>query len=163
VTGFSIVSFLVREVPMTKLAVLDTTVQKTHEWLRDISKGLGFDNDRAAYAALRAVLHGLRDLLATDQVARFGAQLPMLVRGIYYEGWNPVSPLTGGQKRNDFLQTIGKELHDHSELRNAAHVARIVFGVVAMHVTAGEVDKIVHSLPRETRELWPQPSTRDAQ
>jgi uncharacterized protein (DUF2267 family) len=67
---------------MTKLSVLDTTVQKTHEWLRDIKEGLGFDNDRAAYAALRATLHGLRDLLATDQVARFGAQLPMLVRGI---------------------------------------------------------------------------------
>ncbi len=74
---------------MTKLDVLDTTVQKTHEWLRDIKDELGFDNDHAAYAALRATLHGLRDLLVTDQVARFGAQLPMLVRGIYYEGWNP--------------------------------------------------------------------------
>jgi uncharacterized protein (DUF2267 family) len=147
---------------MTKLGVLDTTVQKTHEWLRDIKQGLGFDNDRAAYAALRATLHGLRNLLATDQVARFGAQLPMLVRGLYYEGWDPTSPLAGGQRRDEFLQTVGRELHDHPELRNAQHVTRIVFGVVAAHVTAGEVEKIVHSLPREVRALWPQPSAKIA-
>ena len=147
---------------MTKLGVLDTTVQKTHEWLRDIKDGLGFDNDRAAYAALRATLHGLRDLLATDQVARFGAQLPMLVRGIYYEGWNPASPSTGGQRRNDFLEAVGRELRDHPELRNAERVARIVFGAIATHVTPGETEKIVHSLPREVRALWPQPPSQNA-
>ncbi len=148
---------------MTKLGVLDTTVQKTHEWLRDIKEGLGFDNDRAAYAALRATLHGLRDLLATDLVAQLGAQLPMLVRGIYYEGWNPASTLTGGQRRHDFLEAVRRELREHLELRDAERVARIVFGVVATHVTSGETEKIVHSLPREVRALWPQPSSQNVQ
>ncbi len=144
---------------MTQLAVLDTTVQKTHEWLRDIKKGLGFDNDRAAYAALRATLHSLRDLLGTDQVAQFGAQLPMLVRGIYYEGWNPVPTATGRPAGHDFLETARHELRDHLELRNTEHVTRIVFSVIAMHLTSGEIGHIVSTLPREVRALWPQPSS----
>ena len=141
---------------MAELGVLDTTLQKTHEWLRDIKEELGFDNDHAAYAALRATLHGLRDQLATDHVARFGAQLPMLVRGIYYEGWDPPSPAAGGRERPDFLESLRHELRDHPELRDTERAARIVFSVIAMHVAPGEVRKISHALPRELRALWPQ-------
>ena len=141
---------------MTKVAALDATVQKTHEWLRDIKSELGFDNDRAAYAALRATLHGLRDLLGTDQVALLGAQLPMLVRGMYYEGWNPAA--AGARHRGDFLETLRHELRDHLELRDVRRVAGIVLGVIQAHLSAGEVEKIVHALPKEVRALWPEPS-----
>jgi uncharacterized protein (DUF2267 family) len=148
---------------MTKVGVLDSTVQKTHEWLRDIKEGLGLDDDQAAYAALRATLHGLRDLLGTDQVAQFGAQLPMLVRGIYYEGWNPASTLRAGRHRHEFLEAIRHELRDHIELHDAERVARIVFDVVTARVTPGEVEKIMRSLPREVRALWSQPASQNAQ
>jgi uncharacterized protein (DUF2267 family) len=100
----------------------------------------------------------LRDQLVTDQVARFGAQLPMLVRGIYYEGWNPDSPAAGRRERHDFLESIRHELRDHAELRDPERAARIVFAVIAMHVTPGEVHKIVGALPRDIRALWPLPS-----
>lgn len=148
---------------MTQLGVLDTTIQKTHEWLRDIKKELGFDNDHAAYAALRATLHGLRDLIGTDQVARLGAQFPMLIRGIYYEGWNPAPIATARSSRNGFLDAVRHELRDHHELQNTERVARIVFGVIATHVTAGEIEHIVPSLPREVRALWPQPAVKNAE
>jgi len=139
---------------MSKLAVLDTTVQKTHEWLRDIKTGLGFDNDRAAYAALRATLHGLRDLLGTEQVAHLGAQLPILVRGVFYEGWQPSAVVPERRDADAFLDRIGHALRDHPELGDPARVARIVFGVLGEHLTAGEVDKVVHTLPRQVRALW---------
>lgn len=148
---------------MSKVGVLDSTVRKTHEWLRDIKDGLGLDNDRAAYAALRATLHGLRDLLGTDQVAQFGAQLPILVRGIYYEGWNPPSSLRAERRRHDFLEAIRQELREHLELCDAEHVARVVFDVVTMHVAPGEIEKIARSLPREVRALWLQPSSENVQ
>lgn len=147
---------------MTKAGVLDSSLQKAHEWLRDIKEGLGIDDDRAAYAALRATLHGLRDLLGTDQVARFGAQLPMLVRGIYYEGWNPSPTATGERQRSDFLEAVRHELRENLELRDAERVARIVFDVITMHLTTGEIDKTVRSLPREIRALWPQATSQNA-
>jgi hypothetical protein len=48
---------------MTKAAVLDTSLQRTHEWLHEIGREIGFDNEPAAYAALRATLHAVRDRL----------------------------------------------------------------------------------------------------
>lgn len=137
---------------MTKLAVVDTTVHKTYEWLRDVRVGLGFDNERAAYAALRATLHGIRDLLPTDQVAQLGAQLPMLVRGLYYEGWNPV--VKRDRQRQDFLGSVAHELHDHLELRDTVRVTRVVLAALGSKLSPGEARKIMDCLPREVRELW---------
>jgi uncharacterized protein (DUF2267 family) len=140
---------------MTRLAVFDTTVQKTEAWLRDIREGLGIDDEAAAYAALRATLHAVRDLLATDQVARFGAQMPILVRGLYYEGWDPAPAGAEPRRKAAFLEAIRHELREQLELRDAERVARIVLDVVTRHMTPGEVAKIAHGLPREVRALWP--------
>ncbi len=75
----------------TGLSVFDVTVQKTNIWLNDLMELLQCEDRHRAYFALRTVLHALRDHLAVDMAADLGAQLPMLVRGFYYEGWRPSS------------------------------------------------------------------------
>jgi uncharacterized protein (DUF2267 family) len=142
---------------MTRLAVLETTVQKTHEWLRDIKEGLGFDNDRAAYAALRAVLHALRGLFGADDIAHLGAQLPMLIRGIYYEGWDPTPAWREKRREQAFLAAVARELHGHLELQDTERVARVVLRIIAQNLTPGETHKIIALLPHELRALWPAP------
>ncbi len=74
---------------MTGLEVFDSTVQKTNIWLNDILEELHWEDRNKAYMALRTTLHALRDRLTLEEVAQFSAQLPMLIRGIYYEGWDP--------------------------------------------------------------------------
>jgi uncharacterized protein (DUF2267 family) len=140
---------------VTKVAVLDST-QKTREWLRDIRDELGIDDDQAAYAALRATLHAVRDCLNTDEAAQFGAQLPMLVRGLYYEGWNPPVGRPRIGDANGFLAAVRHELREHLELQDAAHVANAVLGVVDRYTSAGEVDRVVAGLPWQMEELWPR-------
>lgn len=139
---------------MAQLAVIESTVQKTHEWLGDIKARLGFDNDHAAFAALRAVLHAVRDHLPTDDAAHLGAELPLLVRGLYYEGWDP-SFGPANAERHHCLDSIRHALRDHAELQNTEHVTRIVLGVLDLHLAPGESTKIAHVLPRELRSLWP--------
>ena len=71
----------------TRLDVFDSTPQKTYVWLNDIMEELTYEGDRkATYVALRSVLHALRDHLSVEEAADLGAQLPLLIRGIYYEG-----------------------------------------------------------------------------
>src|SRR5512135_597401 len=103
---------------MTKAAVLDTSLQRTHEWLHEIGQALGFGNERAAYVALRATLHAVRDRLPTELVAHFGAEMPMLVRGIYYDGWHPSAVGLKEAHAKDFCASMRRELQGHDELQD---------------------------------------------
>ena len=40
-----------------------------------------------AYAVLRSVLHALRDCLPPAEVVKFSAQMPMMVKGVFFDGW----------------------------------------------------------------------------
>jgi uncharacterized protein (DUF2267 family) len=139
---------------MTSAPILDTSVQRAHEWLHDIGRGLGFDNEHAAHAALRATLHAVRDRLPVELVAHFGAGLPTMIRGIYYDGWHPSAARLKAAHAEDFAQSMRHELHGHSELQNAEQVAMAVMGVIGERMEPGQIDHILDALPKQVRELW---------
>jgi uncharacterized protein (DUF2267 family) len=62
---------------------------------------------RRAYRALAAVLHALRDRLTVDEVAQLGAQLPILVRGLYYDQWHhPAGKPDRLRHKEEFLAAV---------------------------------------------------------
>jgi uncharacterized protein (DUF2267 family) len=139
----------------TGLEVFDETLHKTNTWLKEIAQVLGPDRHRA-YHALRAVLHCLRDRLTVDEAAQLGDQLPMLVRGIYYEAWHPAGKPEKIRTREEFLARISTHLPKARPI-NAEDAARAVFQVLEKHVTAGEIQDVVQAMPQEIRTLWPRP------
>ena len=71
------------------LEVLDSTYQKTQEWIGQLAENSHLEKGDA-YKALRAVVLTLRDRLPMEEAVHFGAQLPMLtgasltmVSGVY--------------------------------------------------------------------------------
>ncbi|MFW6060538.1 MAG: DUF2267 domain-containing protein [Phycisphaeraceae bacterium] len=139
------------------VSVFDQTLQKTHAWLDSLTHQAHLENHSQAYSALRAVLHALRDRLTVEEATDLGAQLPMLVRGIYYEGWNP-SKTPHKQERHlqPFLDDISREMRNASLTIDPVHAARSVFGLLQDKVSAGEIRDIKQMLPQEIRELWPE-------
>ena len=71
------------------LDVLDRSVEKANIWINDVATELGTTDRHEAYRALRAFLHVLRDRLPVAETAQLSAQLPLLVRGVFYENWRP--------------------------------------------------------------------------
>jgi uncharacterized protein (DUF2267 family) len=138
----------------TGLEVFDTTIQKTNIWLNDLERQAGFPNRHAAYKALRATLHALRDRLIIDEVAQLAAQLPMLIRGLYYEGWDPSSKPLRIRHRDEFLERIAQELKG-ADRTDPELAARGVFAVLALRVSEGEIEDIRHLLPAKLQDLWP--------
>src|SRR5687768_5992540 len=92
----------------TGLNVFDSTLQKTNGWLQAIEDEIGWDNHQEAYLALRGTLHAVRDYLPLNEGAHLAAQLPMLVRGIYYDGWDPSHVPAENRSREDFLQRVSE-------------------------------------------------------
>jgi uncharacterized protein (DUF2267 family) len=141
----------------TGLSVFDTTLQKTNQWLNDLMQLLDWRDKSKAYLALRATLHALRDRLPIDEVAQLAAQLPMLVRGFYYEGWDPTGKPEKERNKEQFLAHIARYFQD-DEVVDPEQVARAVFTVLAKHVSEGEVQDMRRVLPSALRSLWPPPA-----
>jgi uncharacterized protein (DUF2267 family) len=137
----------------TGLDVFDTTVQKTNIWLKDIMQALGWEDRHKAYGGLRTTLHALRDRLTPEETAQFGAQLPMLIRGLYYEGWTPTGKPDKVRHKVAFLAPIRDHFQDDWDV-DPEEVARAVLHVIATHVSAGEIEDILLLLPKELKELW---------
>lgn len=130
---------------------IDTTVQKTYRWLRELAAELGGVSREEAYDVLRGFLHTLRDRLIIQEAADLGAQLPMLIRGLYYEGWNP-SRVPLKMKAADFLELFAAEAGyplDASAERALKAANRILW----RHVSGGEAMDVWNCLPEDIREL----------
>jgi uncharacterized protein (DUF2267 family) len=138
---------------VTGLEVFDTTVHKTNTWLKRLMAIAGWHDRHLAYLGLRATLHALRDRLTVEEAAELAAQLPMLVRGIYYEGWDPSGKPLRIRHRDEFLAAIQRELPPQAPL-DAEPAARAVFQLLSERVADGEIDEVRQVLPAEIRELW---------
>jgi uncharacterized protein (DUF2267 family) len=139
---------------MTGLDVFDRTVHKTNSWLNELMEILGWDDRHKAYLALRVTLHALRDRLTVEETAQLGAQLPMLIRGFYYEGWDPTGKPLKVRQAEEFLARIEEHFSDDEQV-DAELVSRAVFTVLSNRVTEGEIEDVKHVLPAELRGLWP--------
>jgi uncharacterized protein (DUF2267 family) len=138
----------------TGLDVFDTTLHKTNSWLNDLMQVLGWQDRHKAYMALKATLHALRDRLTVEEVAQLGAQLPMLIRGFYYEGWDPTGKPLRVRHKEEFFARIEQEFREDDHI-DPQRVARAVFTVLAKRVSEGEIEDVKHVLPTEIRDLWP--------
>lgn len=138
----------------TGLRAFDETLHLTNAWLKDIMEGIGTENRNDAYAALRAVLQALRDRLPVDEAVHLGAQLPMLVRGFYYEGWHPAGRPYRERSKEQFLEHVEERMHGREHLE-AERVTRAVFRLLSEQLSGGEIEQVKHALPKPVRELWP--------
>jgi uncharacterized protein (DUF2267 family) len=139
----------------TGFAPFTTTIDKTNRILHEIETELGWPRERRnqSYAALRGVLHAVRDRLTVEETAQLGAQLPMLVRGIYYEGWDPTrTPVR--MHLDEFLQRIRQEF-PYDVPGGIEAVVRTVLGTLRQHVSEGEWADVKSAMPKDLATILP--------
>ena len=139
---------------MTLAASLSHAVQLTQQWLKELRNNGDLDDEAAALSALRAVLHQLRDRLTPEEAIDLAAQLPLIVRGIYFEAWRPVRTPQKLHTREEFIGGVAHKLRPHPIAAEAA--VRDVFALLAHHCDPGEIADVVDQLPTEIKELWPE-------
>jgi len=140
---------------MAHLTIINHASTQALDWIHEIQSEMHLPQEQSAYAALRAVLHTLRDRLPVKEAADLGGQLPTFVRGIYYEGWSPTGKPEKLRNETDFMQKVIDTMQNHAEV-NAGNAARAVFALLDRHVSHGEIDDVISVLPIGLRGLWPE-------
>jgi uncharacterized protein (DUF2267 family) len=137
-------------------SIIDRSAAAAHVWHRDVAEALETDDQRYAARALRAVLHALRDRLTVEEGAQLAAQLPTLIRGIYYENWTPgrTRRLTHGV--DGFLEHVAIEGRMAGETE-ASMAVEAVAAVLRRHVSEGELADVLAVLPATLRPLFEGP------
>ncbi len=136
----------------TGLDAFDKTIQESNLWLKAVMTHLGIVDKHRAYSTLRAVLHALRDRIGPENASHLGAQLPMLLRGVYYEGWHMAGTPTKERHKEQFLDHVRSGFPPSAEW-DAERATRVVFDVLWEKVDVGEMGKLLGALPREIKDL----------
>lgn len=132
---------------------LSIAAKAAEEWIDDLTRRLGWRDRRMVYLVLLATLHALRDAVGRDEAIYLGAQLPPLLRGLYYEGWHP-SARPAARSRTAFLERIHDGAHRDPGI-DAEEVARAVFALIAARLPAAEIEDAKAATPQFLHNLWP--------
>jgi uncharacterized protein (DUF2267 family) len=145
----------------TGLEVFDRTLHTTNVWLDEITAEIGPDR-HLAWHVLGAVLRSIRDEILVEQSAHFAAQLPLLVRGAYFDQYRPAAQPASARSQEEFIARIQHDL-DGTRPVNAEAAAAAVMRTLNRHVTEGQIRKVRDALPKGVRALWPEPQHKEPQ
>ncbi|MET7375163.1 DUF2267 domain-containing protein [Micromonospora arida] len=137
------------------ISAFESSLDKTNLILKDIENAYGWPKERRnqSYAALRTVLHLLRDRLPVDESVEFAQQLPVLVRGIYFDGWVP-SDVPIKLNRDDFLYEV-RQGFPYDAKGGAERVTQVVLDTLRRHVTQGEWQDVKDTMPKDLATMMP--------
>jgi uncharacterized protein (DUF2267 family) len=146
------------EMSASGIVAFDRTLQTTNMWLNDIMIDHGPDR-QLAWHILGSVLQTLRDRIPADLSAHLSAQLPLLVRGVYYEHYDPSKKPQHTRTIDEFCEGIRKDFATQRPI-DVEKAVQSVFRVLTHYLDPGEVAKVRSVLPPAIRELWPDPNVR---
>lgn len=138
---------------VTGIPTLDHAPQVVAEWLNRLEDALDWKDRPRAYLLLRETLHAIRDFLTIDEAVDLSAQLPVLLRGIYFEGWNPSHNPAHPRSKAAFLARIDSHFADRP-LDNTENAVAAVFDLLRRQVSDGEFSQVVKSMRKPLRDLW---------
>jgi len=142
---------------MTRMIhVFERTTHEAHEWVNDLAGRTGWSNEREVLRLLRSVLAAIRDHLPVNEMAQFSAQMPLILRGMFYEGWQPKNTPLRERHAAAFIAAIEGRIGDVVDYQGPADV-KAVFNVINARISRGEVEDVRACLPQELRDLWPAP------
>ena len=143
------------------LETFDRSIHATNAWLKQISREIGAAEEigaadrKLAWRVLGVVLRVLRDRLPVDDAAHLAAQLPLLVRGAFYEQYRPAVQPDSMRSRAEFIARVADGLEGGGRPINPERAIKAVFSTVQRHVAEAETAKVRHALPEDIRMLWP--------
>ncbi|HSI91506.1 MAG TPA: DUF2267 domain-containing protein [Adhaeribacter sp.] len=136
-------------------------LKDANTWLHYAQRALGIQDEEQTIRIFRAVLHALRDRMPAPEAVNLGAQLPILWKGIYFQGFKireePVV-IRHEEEWLDFIRSqdqagkIDFPTQDHVRL-----AFQDIMGLLETHLSEGLYLKVIQSLHHEIVNVLDQP------
>jgi len=139
--------------------LFDIQCQEANRFIKDLALLLGKPTDpRHALRVLRSVFHALRKKITVFESMHIISQLPLVLKGIYVDGWDLDQPLSEAETIDDFLWLIRNSTErsaivDFGDDEEAKEKIRIVFIALRQYVSEDELDHVRDELPKEIAEM----------
>lgn len=128
-------------------------MKEAYSWLNEISKNTGTpDRTDWAYRALKSVLHTIRDRTTLEEAFQLSAQLPVFIRGVYFEGYKPGNK-PDKMHSDEFLWEIRNKMSPDDTIEPEM-VFKVVLEILYNHVSSGELTDIRGTMPKDIQKLW---------
>jgi len=135
---------------------IDCAEEVAHEWINELGDYLDWSDNARIYGFLRATLHAIRDFLTVEEVAQLAAQFPVLIRGVYFEGWNPTINPAKPRNLEAFMARVSEKFPLERVEDPEAGVAAVV-KLLNRRVSAGEMAHVRQAMRKDLRFLFPEP------
>lgn len=141
---------------MPEMKTLKHDIEKVYEWLNEIEGRAGWlePNHSKALAILRAVLQEIRDHIPINSLAHFSAQLPLVIKGMLFEGWNPEHNHIKQRKSEEFIAAVIERLPESYQYNDIDIEIDAVITTLANKIDYNEFEKLFKILPENIRKLF---------
>lgn len=123
------------------------------DWIAELMRRLQWRDRDLSYRALVSCLHGLRDALSKDPAIFLGLALPLLIRGLYFEGWRPSGRAASSRTRKGFLGRIHEGVGRDPGV-DPEQVAHAVLALLSDWLPKSEVENARAASPAALHAFW---------
>ena len=137
----------------TGIPSLDDSPRIAAEWLNELDLTLGWSDSARSYRLPRETLHAVRDALNAEEAVDFSGQLPVLIRGVYFDGWMPKGGPVCPRSRQDLLARI-EGAFSEEPLEDPEAAVAAVCTLLRHKISLGEIEPVVQVMRKSLRDLW---------
>lgn len=129
-----------------------------NQFMKEYTKELVLDGDtEKAGRILSSILHGLREIIATQESLQLIAQFPMFLKAVYVNGWT-IRKKPKIKTMDDFIELVRKfdgvtGLNDFKSDELAEQYINATFLLLRRYISLGEMEDIKSELPKDLKNM----------
>jgi len=135
----------------------DKYAAKGNEFLNMLAEDLKMPHDKAG-RILRAVLHAMRNRISVDESFQVIAQLPMALKAVYVDQWDPWHSFRRIHQVEQFIDEVRRydkatAAMDFGDDESAKLAIKAVFRTLNHYLSDGELRDIIAILPKDMKDF----------
>ena len=132
--------------------------KEANGFLKDYTKELCLDGDLdKAGRILSSILHGLREIISTEESLQLIAQFPMFLKAVYVNGWSSRKKQKV-KNMTDFIDLVREfdgatSIYDFKSDQVAESYIHSTFIMLRRYISLGELEDIRTELPKDLKHM----------